>query len=453
VNGSVQRSGSDVRVTYSLLSAGAEVIASGTATRPVTELFALEDAVADDLIAELGRRLPARRRNAAAPLGPQDQQKFVEAVGLLQRMKDEQSIDRAIGMLESVLRNSRDSAPVNAQLARALLFKATLARRPALIEQAVVYATRASTLDPNDPEGHVTLGMLQNASGRSADAIRSFERALTQHPDRPDAMVGIAEAYEAMGRVSDAEAMYRKAISLRPDAAGALMSFGGFCYGRGRYEEAATQFRRATNLLPNFSQAWANLGLTLQALGRYDDALAASKKSIEIRPTAHGWSNLGTLQYTLGRYDEARHSYEQATQLAPSDPVMWMNLGDARRASKLPDANDAYARSIAASREALALNPNDARMHARVAMCLAKSGNAADAQTEIRRALEIDPTNPQILYNAAVISVLRGNNDGAISWLERAIANGYPAAEASQDPELAALKELPSFKSAVKSRS
>src|SRR5687768_8787386 len=194
VSGSVQRSGGDVRVTYSLLDAGGELLASGSATRPITELFALEDAVAEDLIAELGRQAPARRVTATATLGPQDQQRFVEAVGLLQRMRDEQSIDRAISMLEGVLRNTRDSAAVNAQLARALLFKASLARRPALIEQAVVYATRAATLDPNDPESHVTLGMLHNASGRNADAVRSFERALTYRPDRADAMVGIAEA-------------------------------------------------------------------------------------------------------------------------------------------------------------------------------------------------------------------------------------------------------------------
>jgi serine/threonine-protein kinase len=256
-----------------------------------------------------------------------------------------------------------------------------------------------------------------------------------------------------MGRVTDAEKMYRKAIALRPDAAGALMSFGAFCYGRGRYEEAATQFRRATDLLPNFSQAWANLSGTLQMLGRYDEALAASKKSIDIRPTAAGWSNLGTLQYTLGRYDEARQSYERATQLASSDPVMWVNLGDARRAAKAPDANEAYAQAIARSRDALALNPKDARARARIALCLAKSDRPAEAQDEIRRALEIDPTNPQILYNAAVVTALRGNGDSAVSWLERAIANGYPPAEALSDPDLASLRALPAFRSAVKSTS
>ena len=451
LRGSVQRSGSDVRVTYSLVDATGETLAAGSVTRAATELFALEDQVAEALLARLGRERPAHV--AAAALGPDDQQRYVEAVGLLQRVKDEQSVDQAIATLEALLRNARESAPVNAKLARALLFKASLARRPALIEQATVYATRGVALDGNDAETHVTLGMLQHASGRHAEAVRSFERALALRPNKTDALVGLGDAYNALGRAGDAESMYRKAMQLRPDLSGATTKYAIFLYGQGRHEEAAAQFRRVTELLPDFSHGWANLGGTLQALGRFEEARAALQKSIDIKPTAAGWSNLGSVQYLLGDFDAARRSFERATQLAPSDPVMWMNLGDAHRAANAPAANDAYDRAIARSRDALQVNPNDARARARIALCLAKSGRGAEAQEEIRRALELDPTNAQVLYNAAVVATLRGNADSALSWLERAIATGYPAAEAARDPELEPLRALPSFVDAVKSRS
>jgi serine/threonine protein kinase/Flp pilus assembly protein TadD len=449
VRGSVQRNGDDVRVTYALVAAGGETLASGSATRPATDLFSLEDAIAGDLMSRLGRSAPARTRTEAAMLGPDDQQRFVEAVGLLQRVKDEQTVDRAIVTLESLLRNARESGAVNAQLARALLFKATLARRPSLIEQATVYATRAVTLN-GDADSHATLGMLQNASGRHADAVRSFERALALQPGKPDALVGLADAYAGLGRAVDAEKVYHDAVQLRPDAAGAATKFGMFLYGQGRYQEAAAQFRRTTELMPDSSHSWTNYALTLQALARYDEALAASQKSIALKPTAPGWTNLGTLQFSLGRYEEARQSYERAAALAPAEPVIWMNLGDAHRALASAGAKGAYERAIAAARAALEVNPNDARMLARVAVCLAKIERGADAQNEIRRALELDPTNAQILYNAAVVAMLRGNHDSAVSWLERAIATGYPAAEAARDPEFAPLRDLPSFRTAVK---
>ena len=450
VRGSVQRSGSDVRVTYSLLDASGKTLATGSVTRAASDLFALEDAVAEELMARLGREAPAAPKQTAAMLGPEDQQRFVEAVGLLQRVKDEQTVDRAIVTLESLLRNARESGAVNAQLARALLYKSTLARRPALIEQATVYATRGVALS-GDADSHATLGMLQNASGRYADALRSFQRALALRPDKPEALVGLADAYAGLGRAADAEKTYKRSVELRPDSSGNATKFGMFLYAQGRHKEALAQFRRVTELMPDFSHGWANYALTLQVLERYDEALAASRKSIEIKPTAAGWTNLGNLQFTLGKYGEARDSYERAAALAPGDAVMWMNLGDAHRAMHSAAAKDAYARAIAAAREALALNPNDARMRSRVALCLAKSERAAEAQDEIRQALELDPTNAQILYNAAVVATLRGNNDSAVSWLERAIAAGYPASEAVRDPDLASLRNIPAFRIAVKS--
>jgi Flp pilus assembly protein TadD len=181
--------------------------------------------------------------------------------------------------------------------------------------------------------------------------------------------------------------------------------------------------------------------------------MAAFRKSIAINPTAAGYSNLGTLQFSLGRYEEARKSYEQATQLAPADYVMWANLGDSCRwaPGMREKANDAYARAIAAADAALQVNPKDAYARSVIALCMAKSGRAQDGSVEIRRALELDPTNASVLYNAAVIAVIRGNLDSALSWVESAVASGYSPAELETDPELTALRTLPAFKRAVQS--
>src|SRR6185436_2618725 len=105
------------------------------------------------------------------------------------------------------------------------------------------------------------------------------------------------------------------------------------------------------------------------------------------------------------------------------------------------------------AREALAMKPNDAYLRSLIALCHARNGNAAEAQDEIARALQSDPTNPVVLYKAAVIAILRGNDDTALSWLERAVAAGYPSADAERDPDFATIRESPSFRNAVKSKS
>jgi Flp pilus assembly protein TadD len=231
------------------------------------------------------------------------------------------------------------------------------------------------------------------------------------------------------------------------------MSFGAFCYARGRFEEAVLQFRQAATFAPDSARAHANLGAALQALNRHDEALQAYQRSLAIEPTANGWSNLGSLQFFLGRYEEARDAYRRATALTPADYLMWANLGDACHA--LDDrvcSDEVWPRAISAARGALTINPHDAFTRALLASSLAKYGQLNEAQTEIRRALEIDPTNALVLYQAAVVGAIRGSHDSALSWLERAIAAGYPAADAARDPVLEPLRHLPSFSSAVKSR-
>src|SRR6185436_4431434 len=274
IRGTVQRGGDDVRVTYALVNATTgRTLLSNSTTRSPAELFGLEDAIAGDLLSTLGHAAPPRQRPAAAAsLSPDDQRRFVEAVGLLQHMKDEQSVDRAVATLESLLGNARESGAVNALLARALMYKSTLARRPALMEQATVYATRGVTLGANDAEAHVTLGDLYNASTRYEDALASYERALKLRPNHPKAVLGTAVALANLGRNADAEQMFRQALALRPDDGAVFMRFGSFLYRKGRHQEAADHYRRATELMPDFPQAWANLGAVLQALDRNDEA-------------------------------------------------------------------------------------------------------------------------------------------------------------------------------------
>ena len=452
VRGTVQRAGSDVRVTYALVhAASGRTLASRSVTRQVTDLFALQDALAEELVRALGREVVPRSRPTAATLGPNDQRKYVEAVGLLQRVKDEKSVDRAIVTLESILRNARESGTVNALLARALLYKAALSRRPALIEQATVYATRGVALSGNAAESHVTLGRLLNASGRHTEAVASFNRALELRPKEADAIVGLAEAFDKLGRGEDADRMYRQAIALRPDSLGAYMSYGAFCYARGRHVEAVLHFRKSAELAPDSSRIHSNLGGSLQALGRHEEALVQYQRSLAIESTASGWSNLGTLQFFLGRYDDALKSYRNATTLSPGDYLMWANLGDACRAARESCAADAFARAITAARHALAVNGQDAVTRALLASSLAKHGELDEAQREIRRALETDPTHALVLYQAAVVSALRGSSDGAVSWIERAVAAGYPAADVQRDPVFESIRSTPSFHAAVKS--
>src|SRR5581483_9320761 len=237
LSGRVQRIGEQVRVTFQLtdVQTGAR-LAGDMATAPSSDVFSVEDLVADSVLQALA--IPRARRNPAlaanAPRGS-DQQTYTEAVGLLQRIRDEASLDRAIKSFESLLLNERDSAAVNSMLGKALLRKYQLTGDRALVDQAAVYAERAVQLDGAESDANVTVGELRRLSGKFADAVASFQRALALNPQSVDARLGLADTYNDMGRAADAEPLFREAMALRPEYPDVYGRYGRFCFLRGRY--------------------------------------------------------------------------------------------------------------------------------------------------------------------------------------------------------------------------
>ena len=118
--------------------------------------------------------------------------------------------------------------------------------------------------------------------------------------------------------------------------------------------------------------------------------------------------------------------------------------------SKDAASTKTYNRAIELARAALAINAKDALAHATIAACFAKSGRAHDAEPEIRAAIAIDPTNANVLYDAAVIAALRGDTDSGVNWLRRAVQNGFGISGIETDPDLRALHQHPGFHEIIK---
>jgi Flp pilus assembly protein TadD len=97
----------------------------------------------------------------------------------------------------------------------------------------------------------------------------------------------------------------------------------------------------------------------------------------------------------------------------------------------------------------LQVNPNSARAHGTLAVCLAKSGRMAEAREHMKRALEIDPQNPTRMYQAARVANASQNPDEAITWLHRAIAAGYQLFELDRDPEFGALRSTKAYRDRI----
>jgi tetratricopeptide (TPR) repeat protein/TolB-like protein len=446
LKGDVAHEGDRLKVAYRIVEAktGSE-LADESISGTSADLFTFEKRIAGTVFDALS--IPRGDVVAEGDLSGSDQQKLIEAMGLLHSTGDQTSVDAAIERLESLLTNARDSAMVNGLLGRAYLFSYRASRKPALLEQARLYSERAVALDAALPDAQVTLGELYLTVGRNADAEAAFHRALKLRDGHPGALLGLADTYDALGRAAQAERYYERVLSLVPGWPTAYSRYGRFCFSRGHYEKAVEVFAAMTRLVPDSPRPITNLGAAYHALGRYDDAIRAYERAIALRPTPTGWSNLGTCQYALGRFDDSSRSFEEAVKLSPDNYLLWANAADALRWSEKGKerAPAAYQRAVAIARRDMELNPSDALLRAVTGSSLAKLGRNAEARKQIDAALRINPTDANVLYHAAVATLLRGDPDGALLWLRRALEAGYVLADARRDPEIASLRARKDF--------
>jgi serine/threonine protein kinase/Flp pilus assembly protein TadD len=443
VRGSMQRAGDRIRISYAIVDAQSRAqLAADTVDGAASDLFDLQDKLVTKIASYLDpKAAPQRFATLDANIS---QQRYLEALGHLRRYDNEESLNAAISTLESL---GTSSATVQAALGRAYLSKFIINRDPQLITKANEFSDRAAAADPLNPDVHVTLGQVALLTGHADKAVIAFNRALEQQPTNVDAVLGTARAYEAQKQDEKAEAAYKKAIALQPKYWSPYNALGIFYLTHKNVAASVGLFQRVVQLAPDNVRGYNNLGGAYQMMGRYDDAIGVFQRTIDQKANAQGFSNLGTCYYFLGRYKESAAMFEKAVGLANTHYKYWANLGDAYRwtVSEKDRAPAAFAKAIQYARAELARNPDDTEIRARLAECLAKSGDIPAAVSEMNEALKRDGNKSSVLYHAAMVEAIRGHNDASVDLLSRAIANGYSKAQIELEPEFASVCKTAAF--------
>jgi tetratricopeptide (TPR) repeat protein len=117
-----------------------------------------------------------------------------------------------------------------------------------------------------------------------------------------------------------------------------------------------------------------------------------------------------------GNYDQAVTILQQATQVDPTQDLVWAYLGDAQRgAKKYSDAVESY-------QKALAIKPTSGPYMAQLADAYAKSGQTDKAVQQYAAAAQADPPNAgNYYYNEGAVLTNTGKIDEAIAAFDKAI--------------------------------
>ncbi|HVR30403.1 MAG TPA: tetratricopeptide repeat protein [Thermoanaerobaculia bacterium] len=224
-----------------------------------------------------------------------------------------------------------------------------------LTDAAAAALENASRLQPGEHRWPYLLGTLHEHDRRLADAAHWYEAAKAANPTYLPTLLRLGDVRLLEGDPVTARALYQQALALAPDDAYTHAALGRAAARERRHAEAARHFERALELDPQATSLHYPAAQAYRAAGEEE----AMRRHLDS-------SGSGRVRF--------------------ADPV----------------AEEVQRQVRGAGAELLL---------ARMAM---REGAVDVAETRVRRALELDPTNPSAYNNLAVVLEATGRTDEAV---------------------------------------
>jgi len=246
-----------------------------------------------------------------------------------------------------------------------------------------------------DNDLHKATELTQN--GRRDEAVAMLQSVIARRPDTADAYLSLAYAYWESGQPQPAIAVLEKALSAGAPDRDVRIRLGLYL------AESHTDARRAIALLEGMSsedvEALNGLGVAYGDAGRSADAVKTFNRVLVLDPTnGLAFQNLSAL----------------ALQQALS------SKNEAERRAKLQEAE-------AQARKAIDADPALPDAYTTLGVILSTSGRKADAIDAWKRAVDLDGSQFNALYNLWFELAAAGRAQEAIAYGRRFVATAPPA--------------------------
>jgi tetratricopeptide (TPR) repeat protein len=136
--------------------------------------------------------------------------------------------------------------------------------------------------------------------------------------------------------------------------------------------------------------------------------------------------NAGREAMAANQWDTAVEQLQKASEMDANQHVVFANLADAyvgrAKAKSGADRDADVAKGIAAYQKAVELKPDDASYHNNYALALAQAKKFDDAQAELNKAAQLDPTQAgKFYYNLGALLTNAGQTEPATVAFKKAI--------------------------------
>jgi len=271
------------------------------------------------------------------------------------------------------------------------------AARANALKHAVKLLTLGEHLDPAPPQAlfserarfHAALGESQLVA-----KDREHEAAAIPVSARDFALLGTSLL--ARGELSRAEASLIRALDLEPKRFWAWFALGYCRFEQGRFVDAAADFQSCILLEPRFAWPRMNRGLCLSRVGRLGEARTCYQQALHANPRfAEAWVNLALVDLELNEISEAETAILKAKDLGRIETPELLVLAEIKaRQGNREAAEQLFSTRIKEKGETASV------LTARGIFRVDTDRKAALA--DLRRALELDPSNARAHFGMAL---------------------------------------------------
>ena len=258
LDGSIQRAGDRIRVTVRLLSvADGAAVWTGQFDEPFTDIFAVQDAISEQVTRALALRLSAgeKRRLAKRETGNVAAYELYLKGRFFWNKRTDVGMKTAIEYFRRATVAAPDYALAYSGIADSFALLSTISGVPPrdAFAQAREAAEKALALDDGLAEAHTSLALVKEAF--------DWDWAAAEHE-------------------------YRRALDLDQNYASAHHRYGMFLCMMSRCEEGLRLLERARELDPTSLIINADAGLGYYMARRYDEAIRRLRQAVELDPAS-----------------------------------------------------------------------------------------------------------------------------------------------------------------------
>ena len=317
LEGSVRKSGSQLRVTVKLVDTSSEEqLWSSRYDRPLTDIFAIQDEIAGQIATSISAHLTGQGITTVVPVvrasaPTRDLEAytlFLQGRQLLLEKGSEATIRSALTLFEQAVARDPSFARARVGVAEAEEWLSSEGVAPYLesVARSRRELEKALELDPMLAEAHSVLGGLLLGVDDVVGSEREARRAMELSPSLADPYRWLAQIAAGNGRLDESIRLLQAAHQIDPVDVNILAFLARSYFYGGRTAEALTQWERNKPLIPFRTHAQ----MAEYHLSRQEDDLAEEdlREMERLRRPDNIWTELfrGILAIRRGDPDTAR---------------------------------------------------------------------------------------------------------------------------------------------------